>query len=356
MKINQDRLIETFMDLVKINSESGEEQRIIEYLQKIMTDFGFDAEIDRAGNLICSNDSMPKLMLAAHTDTVKPGKNIVPIIEGNIIKTDGTTILGSDDKANIAIILEILQVLKENKLNIPLEVVFTIGEEVGLIGSKNLDYTKIKSKISLNLDGETGEIDTAETSIMVFDIEITGKAAHSGIEPEKGINALEIAAKAINSLDLGRIDDETTVNIGTIQGGTAVNTIPEKVVMKAEVRSLNEEKFNYQVNKVKDTFEQVAKEYDGVVKIESERISFAYKVSENDELIALLKNSFIKNGVKPELIEINATSDANNFSRNGIKCVTTGGVGKKYHTTQEYLEIDRFILGAASILDAVMFR
>lgn len=354
MKIDQDRLIKTFIDLVKIDSESGEEQEIINYLKNKMIDFNFNTEIDKTGNLICSNDSNPKLMLSAHTDTVKPGKGIKPIIDGNIIKTDGTTILGSDDKANIAIILEILQVLKENTMHIPLNVVFTICEEVGCIGSKGLDYSKIKAKIGLNLDGGTGEIDIAEPSMMNFNIEITGKAAHSGMEPEKGINALKIAAEAISSLDLGRIDEETTVNIGTIQGGTAVNTIPEKVMMKAEVRSRNEEKFNYQVRKVINAFEESSKKYGGVAKITSEQTAYAYNISEDDELVSVLKNSFDKNSVKSELIKINAVSEAGIYSKNNIKCVTTGGFGKNYHTTREYLEIDKFTLGAASILDATI--
>ena len=354
MKVNQDRLIKTFVDLVKIDSESGEEQEVINYLQKIMVDFGFNTVIDETGNLICSNSSNPKLLLAAHTDTVIPGKNIHPIIEGNVIKTDGTTILGTDDKANIAIILEILQVIKESNLEVSMEVIFTVGEEIGLVGSKNLDYTKIKSKVGLNLDGETGEIDTAEASIMVFDIEIIGKAAHSGMAPEKGINAIKIAAEAISVLDLGKIDEETTANIGLIQGGTAINTVPEKVSIKAEVRSRSEEKFNYQIAIIKETFEQITEKYGGTVEIKSEQTAFAYKVPVDDKLITVLKNSFVKNGVKPGLMEINAACDANNFSRNGIKCVTTGGFGKNYHTTSEYLEIDRLALGAESILDAVL--
>jgi tripeptide aminopeptidase len=354
MKINQDRLIKTFVNLVKIDSESGEEQEIINYLQSTMIDLGFNTEIDKTGNLICSNDSNPKLMLAAHVDTVNPGKGINPIINGNIIKTDGTTILASDDKANIAIILEIIQILKENDTHAPLNVVFTIGEEVGLIGSKGLDYEKIKAKIGLNLDGETGEIDIAEPSMMLFDIEITGKAAHSGMEPEKGINALKIAAEAISSLDLGRIDEETTVNIGTIQGGTARNIVPEKVTLKAEVRSRNEEEFNFQVSKITDAFEKTSKKYGGTIKIISEQTAYAYSVSEDDELVQVLKNCFNKNGVKPEVMKINATSDNSNFSGNKIKCVTTGGCGKDYHTTREYLEIDKFIMGASSILDATL--
>jgi len=354
MKINKDRIIGTFIDLVKIDSESGEEQEIISYLQSLMVELRFNVEIDKTGNLIASNDLNPLLMLAAHVDTVKPGKGIKPIIDGNTIRTDGTTILGSDDKANIAIILEILRVFKENDLHIPLDVIFTIGEEVGFIGSKGLDYSKVKAKIGLNLDGETGEIDIAEPSMMILNIEVIGKAAHSGMEPEMGINALKIAAGAINSLELGRIDEETSVNVGTIRGGEAINIVPEKVVMKAEVRSHNAEKFNYQVKRVINAFEKDTNKYGGVLKITSEQTAYAYNVPENDELVEVLKNCFNKNSVNPKIVKINATSDTSNFSRNNIKCVTTGGCGKKYHTTEEYLEIDDFIAGARSILDATL--
>lgn len=354
MKIDQERLVETFISLVKIDSESGEEQEIIDFLKNKMIDFGFNTEIDKTGNLICSNDPDPKLMLAAHADTVKPGKGIMPIIDGNIIKTDGTTILGADDKANIAIILEMLQVIKQNNMQVPLEVIFTVGEEIGLVGSRELDYTKIKSKVGLNLDGGAGEIDLAEASIMNLDIEITGRAAHSGMEPEKGINALKIAAEAINSVELGRIDEETTANIGMIEGGSNVNSVPGEVRMRAEVRSRNEEKLNDQINKMMDIFEKTSKKYGGTSKINCERSSFAHQISENDNLVAVLKNNFSKNGVNPEIKKIMATSDANNFSKNGIKCVTTGGVGENYHTTQEYIEIDKFVASTASILDATL--
>jgi len=126
MDINRERLIQTFLTLVQIDSESGEEQEIIAYLKKEMDDLGFKTDIDKIGNLICSNDPNPKLMLAAHTDTVKPGKGIKPIIEGNIIKTDGTTILGADNKSGVSAILEILTSIKENGLKVELEVVFTV--------------------------------------------------------------------------------------------------------------------------------------------------------------------------------------------------------------------------------------
>jgi tripeptide aminopeptidase len=354
MNINKNRLVKTFVDLVKIDSESGEEQKIIKYLQKIMIGFKFKAEIDKTGNLICSNSKTPKLMLAAHVDTVMPGRNINPIIKGNIVKTDGTTILGGDDKSNVAIILEILNVLKENNINVPLNIVFTISEEVNLSGSKGLDYSKIKAKIGLNLDGSLGKIDIAEPSIMRFDIEVFGKAAHAGMCPEKGVNAIKIAAEAIHLIDLGRIDNETTTNVGTIQGGTVVNSVPDKVLIKAEVRSRNNKKFKHHVDIMLNAFKQSAKKYGGKVKIISKQTAFAYKLKENNKLIEILKNSFKRNGIKTELVEINGATDNNNFSRNGITCVTTGGMGQNIHTTNEYLEIDKFTLAATSILSSIL--
>ncbi|MCL4415240.1 MAG: M20/M25/M40 family metallo-hydrolase, partial [Actinobacteria bacterium] len=181
-----------------------------------------------------------------------------------------------------------------------------------------------------------------------------GKSAHAGMSPEKGINALKIAAEAICSLDLGRIDHETTTNIGTIQGGVVVNSVPDKVVMKAEVRSRNQKKFKIHVNKMTDSFKKVAKKYGGKVKIDSRQTATAYKVSKDSQLIAVLKKSFTKNGIKTKLMDINGATDGNNFSRNGISTVTTGGMSEKIHTTEEYLEIDKFVIAAKSILDAVL--
>ncbi len=201
MKINQKRLVSEFIKLVKISSESGEEQEIIKYLKKELQKLGFKTFIDKTGNLIARNSEKPKLILSAHTDTVKQGKNIKPIItKSGVIKTDGSTILGADNKSGIAAILEVLRMVKDNKQKIGLEVVFTVSEEIGLIGSSNLDFKKLKAKKAINIDGRPGRIDAGEPATMHFDIEITGKAAHAGLRPEEGINAIRIASESISKI------------------------------------------------------------------------------------------------------------------------------------------------------------
>ncbi len=269
MKINQERLIDSFIKLVQIDSESGEEREIIDYLQSELRNLIFKCEIDKTGNLIASNGSKPVVALTAHVDTVKPGKDIKPIItKDGLIKTDGSTILGADDKTGVASILEILRTLNENNKSVQLEIIFTVQEETGLIGSKNLDFKAIKSKQALNLDAEPGHIIIGEPANMCFDIEVLGKTAHA-MHPEKGINAIEIAAKSIEKIKWGRIDEETTLNVGVIKGGLARNIVPDRVLIEAEVRSRSASKFKLHCQEVIKIFEETAKAMGGKVIVKS---------------------------------------------------------------------------------------
>jgi len=189
---------------------------------------------------------------------------------------------------------------------------------------------------------------------MHFDIEITGKAAHSGTRPENGINAIQIAAKAISKLKLGRIDFETTSNVGLINGGMARNIIPEKVTLEAEVRSRNDKKFEFYTKKLIETFKETALKYGGTIDIQANLRGKAYKHQETDPMVKLLVECGRQNGIKYNFTSTGGLTDANIFNRHGIKCITTGASGNDYHTTREYLEIDKFVIGTKIILDAII--
>ena len=238
--VNSERLGERFVMLAQTDSVSRQEAVVAEKLEKILTDMGAQVVFDNAGERVggdCGNlvakfrgtvDADP-LFLSGHMDTVEPGRGIKVVFNDGVFTSDGTTILGADDKSALAIILEVMDVIREKQLpHPPIEVVFTICEEIGLVGAKNLDYSLMDSKIGYILDStDTDGVVTRAPASTRFTINIHGRAAHAGAAPELGINAIKVAARAIDALTLGRIDGETTCNIGKIQGGKATNIIPE---------------------------------------------------------------------------------------------------------------------------------
>ena len=224
--INQERLVNAFCELVKIDSPSDEEEDVARHLTERLTELGFSVARDAHGNVIASEDGADPLMLSAHMDTVEPGRSIKPQVDGDIIRSDGTTILGGDCKAGVAAILEALESAKEDDSpRRPVQVVFTRGEEIGLVGAANLDYSMIRCKEAVVFDGN-GPVNTitgASPTYMKFDVTVTGRGAHAGVEPEKGLSAIRIATEIINELPNGRLDEESTFNVGLISGGTVRN-------------------------------------------------------------------------------------------------------------------------------------
>ncbi|MGE5140747.1 MAG: M20/M25/M40 family metallo-hydrolase, partial [Rudaea sp.] len=253
--INQDRLVNTFLDLVRIDSPSGSEGEAAQYVAGVLRELGLEPRIDEMGNVTARLEGKGKpLLLSAHMDNVEPGRGITPVIENGDIKSDGKTVLGADDLAGVAAILEGLRSLIEDQAeHIPLELAITTQEEVGLAGAKGLDLEQFKAKEGVVLDsgGAVGKITISAPTHNELDATITGKAAHSGSSPEKGIDAIRIAAEAITHMKLGRIDKETTANIGMIRGGTARNAVPEQVDLTGEARSRNPKKAERQIKAMK---------------------------------------------------------------------------------------------------------
>ena len=200
------------------------------------------------------------LLLSAHMDTVVPGEGIVPILDGDILRTDGTTVLGGDDKSGVAIICEVLRVIKENAIPCSaIDVVFTICEEAGLIGAKCLDVTSLRARTGLVLDSDSvGFLFTRAPAANRMEFRVHGLEAHAGVCPEKGINAIKVAAEGIAQMNLGRIDHETTANIGVIEGGMAVNIVPNQVVLKGEARSHDPDKLKRQTEHMQRCLEEAA--------------------------------------------------------------------------------------------------
>ena len=352
--VNKKRLVKEFIKLVKIDSESGQEQEIIQYLKKELEKLGFKTFVDKIGNLIARNSEKPKLLLSAHTDTVKPGKNIKPIIKNGIIKTDGSTILGGDDKSGVAAILEIIKSLKENKKRANLEIVFTVQEEVGLIGSSSLDFKKLKARKAINLDGSMGEVILGEPFYMKIDIKITGKASHAGVSPEKGINAIVVVSKAIGSLKWGKLDKETTSNVGVIAGGAARNVVPEITEIQAEVRSHNNEKLKKYTKLIIERFKKTAKEHKAKIEIKKILANTAYKINKSDTVLREIIKSYQKNNIKVKTSTDCGCSDSNSFNEKGLRCVSAGVGGHHIHSIREFIKIKDLVNGTKIIYDATL--
>ncbi|HBY56579.1 MAG TPA: peptidase M20 [Candidatus Atribacteria bacterium] len=351
--VNKKRLIESFMELVRIDSVSREEKDLADFLIKKIKNLGLELIVDQAsekvksnsGNIIVSlegnNNTIP-IMFSAHMDTVIPGKNINPLCDGEKIVSDGKTILGADDKAAIAALLEALYIIREN--NIPhgdIEILLTICEEIGLKGAKNLDISNLKAQMGFVLDagGSVGKIITTAPSQNSLEITIYGKSAHAGANPEEGINAIQVAGYALSRMKLGRIDEETTSNIGIISGGRATNIVPDEVILKGEVRSRNEEKIEKYTEQIKKITEDTAREFKAKAEVKINREYYGYNLSPNDQVVNIATKAAKNIGLQPLLCPSGGGSDANVFNKKGLPSVVLALGMEKVHTVEEYILI-----------------
>ena len=346
-------IVKLFCDMVRIDSESGNEEKFIDYLSGLLeTELGAKCSRDSYGNLVAriaakNSASNEPILLVAHADTVKPGVGIAPKVEGGVISSSGDTILGADDKAGIA---EIIEGIKAADRHPPLEIAITKSEETGLLGSKNLDLGLIKSKRGFVVDGDDLDaIIIGGPSYIALDVEITGKAAHAGMEPEKGISAIKVAAKALAEMPEGRIDDETTANMGIINGGMIRNSVPEVVSVKGECRSLNHEKCEKQAQVMKTAFEKAAKEMGAKVDITTELQFKAARISEDAAVVNLAKQAVTAAGLEPKAQVITGGTDALVLSGRGIDSVVIGFGGKDAHTKDEHIAVADMESGARVI-------
>lgn len=345
--IQKKRLLSTFLELVKIDSPSGIEEKIAKEIVKRLRSLKGRVFSDNFGNVIAKfpGNGQP-IMLNAHLDTVEPGRGIKPVIGVDKITSDGSTILGGDPKAGIAVILEaITSIIEDRKSHLPIEVVFTREEESSLAGAINLNYKKINSKRGIVFDGdeEVHKIFISSPSYYRLNATIIGKSAHAGVEPEKGISAIQIASSIISKLKLGRIDHETTANIGKITGGTVRNAVPEKVEFKGEIRSRNKKKLIRQIEKIKGVFNKTQASYpEARIKIDLEEEFQGFKLKPTHNTIQFISRVLKTMSLEPELKDSGGGSDANIFHQHGIEVVVVGTGVYEPHATREYVIISQF--------------
>lgn len=365
VKINQQRLVETFLRYVRISSPSHEEAPLRHVLRQDLIQLGVKTRIDSAGNLIgtlaghgATDQGTVPFLLCAHMDTVKPCERVRPVVRGDTIVTDGNSVLGADDKAGIAAIVEVIRVMQISHVpHPPLEIIFSTGEETFSDGISELDFTQIKSPFALVVDGGAlGEIDRASAYLADVLVTILGKAAHSGIEPEKGVSAIQIAAHAINHMKLGRVDHETTANIGEIKGGSIRNAIPAQVTLHGEVRSFSRRKIEDQLERMHKALEDAAEIYGGLLNISSRVALTGYTIDRNDAYLRVLQKLLKQQGIEPKVISTVGATDANTMIGHGVRAINIGTGVVNPHTVEERIAITDLVHLAQFISQLVIQR
>lgn len=365
--VNRDRMVNEFIELVKIDSLTLNERKMADALRSKLEGMGLNVYEDGAGGKVGGNagnllttikgeKNVPGILLMAHMDTVVPGIGKNPIIEGSIIKTDGSTILGGDDVAGIECILEALRVLEEDAIKHgDITIAFTIAEEGGLLGAKNIEYEKINAKYGFVMDdgGKIGNAAVTAPSQNKIDIIVRGKSAHAGVEPEKGISAIQIASEAISAMKLGRIDSETTANVGVINGGQATNIICDIVNIKAEARSRNEQKLKLQTDHMKECFDLAAARYGGSVDFRSDLMYPSFNINEDDDIVPILKKASTDTGIDLKLEATGGGSDTNIINSKGIQAVDISVGMQKVHSVEEQICIDDIVRAAEFLVSII---
>lgn len=374
--INKARMTAHLMEIIKIDSPSKKEKLVALKLQEDMEQLGAECIYDDAGSKVGGNignllvkvkgnsEEIPAFFLSSHMDTVSPGEGIKPWIENGKMKSDGTTILGADDKSGVSIIVEIIRTLKEQ--NIPhgdIEIAFTICEEIGLLGAKYFDVSGLNAHHGIVLDSSTPDRLVLKCpSSDILTIRLHGVEAHAGLCPEKGINAIQIASKAISNMNIGRIDHETTANIGIIQGGTATNIVPNLITVTGEVRSHNNEKLDREVKHICDCFHQAAEQHSvsingtkktPVVDIDINHVYRKMDVSSSAEITQLVDKAVSNLNYTIEHHTTGGGCDANYFNKKGLECVNLGTGMYELHTVNEYLVLDEFYRSADIVLETL---
>ena len=355
--VDRQRLADTFLRLAAINSPFKEEKALADVLEADLRSLGFDVVRDGAGkqaggstgNVIATkkgsvSGAVP-IMFSAHMDTVMPTENWGYKIEGDVIRSTGKTILAADDKAGISAIVEAMRVIAEESTpHGDIQIVFSIGEEVGLLGAKYLDYGLITAGCAFVYDmgKPVGCVTVAAPSHDNIVAKVHGKAAHAGARPEDGINAIVAAGKAIANMKLGRIDFETTANIGIISGGVAKNVVPEYCEVNGEARSRNDRKLDAQVQHMVEAFHEAAAETGASIDIEIDRSYHSYRLSESDEVVRIALAAARRVGIEPQMHETGGGSDANIFNGHGLPATVIGVGYDKAHSVEEYVPIGDF--------------
>jgi tripeptide aminopeptidase len=366
MDIDRERLALTFIQLCETDSPSRSEGRMAALLTEMLCELGLkppfeDDSAARTGSE-CGNlffrirgglDREP-LFFNCHLDTVEPGTGIKVVRRDDLFTSLGNTVLGSDDKAGIAALVEALRVIREHDLpHIPMEYVFTTCEEIGLLGAKALNPTHIRAKMGYALDSSGfGRVIIGAPASNRLKITIQGIAAHAGLHPERGINAITLAGKALAKAPLGRIDEESTVNFGTIQGGAASNIVPEQVIIEGEVRSHSPKKLNQLTREIEQVFHTTIEDWEdpfgeanGLPKLDFRATPdfSVMQLSTQDTVIRLIDQAAATIGMELSYEVAGGGSDANIFNGYGLQTAIVATGMTHVHSMDEQVRLQDMV-------------
>lgn len=341
--MDTERMVNQFMEMVQIDSESGEEAAFLDHMLGVLKGMGADASLDTYGNLIAhlpaKGSSADPILLSCHGDTVKPGKGIKPRLENGVIRSAGDTILAADDKAGI---VEMLEAIRVAPVYPALDIAISRQEEIGLLGVKSMDMSRIRAKRGFLLDNDT--LDTiiiGGPSYFAIDVKVTGRAAHAGMEPEKGINAIQAASRAISALKLGRLDAETTSNVGIIQGGIIRNGVPDLCTFMAECRSLDHAKGQQVADEMVAIIKREVEACGAQVNVQVNNLCKAVHIDgENSWTVKIAQQALAKQGINAKASLMCGFTDASIYNNVGVEMAVVGIGARLEHSCDEHIFVE----------------
>ena len=358
-EVDRERLQTTFLELVKRPSPSWKEKAVIEYLVSVFNELGLSWSLHPCGeshNLLAKVDGDPNrktLLFSAHMDTVTPCEGINPVIRGGKITSDGKTVLGGDDKAAIAAFIEAMRVLHETGMpHGPLEFLFSCAEEVGLHGIRGFDLSILRADYAFVFDsgGDIGGIVLEAPTQLTMELFVKGKAAHAGMEPEKGVSAIRVLSEIITHIPHGRIDRYTTSNVGMISGGKATNIVAENAYCKLEVRSQKPERLRSTEARIKKTATEIATRMGAKINVTRNLEYAGFSLKEKSPVVRMAADALRKIGKTPRFESSGGGSDTNIINRTRIKAVNLSIGMRAVHTTGEYIYLRDIVSGARLVL------
>ncbi len=352
ISIDQDKLVDLFLQLVRINATSRQEKPVVDFLKQRLTALGVSVYEDHAGaqiggnagNLLVSlnGDRPAELFLCAHTDTVRPTEHLKPHITDGVIRSDGTTILGADNRAGVAILLYLIETIAGgNVRHRPFEVAFTVAEEIGLLGAANLEWNKLQAPSGYVFDSSLppGNYISVTPTAVELHIRVFGKPAHAGVAPEKGVNAVSMAAEMLTRFPVGRVDEQTVANIGVIQGGEATNVVPGQVEMRGEIRSFSEATIERLLQQLDADLQAISQKYGGSYELHHRLHFQGFKIPEDHFITRHLKSKMAEVGLTPAGQVYHGGSDANVFNARGRTAINLGIGARNPHGNDEHIAI-----------------
>ncbi len=372
VEIDRGRLLDLFLELCSADSAPLAERPVFQVVLRRLKEMGFDVYVDDAGekaggevgNLLAAKPgtgrlaSARPLLFSAHMDRVAGGIGVRPRVAGGVVTSSGDTVLGADDAAGIAAILEAYRaILDSGADHPPFECLFTIGEEIGLVGAREADLSRFASACGfvLDADGPVGTVVAQAPTQYTVTATIFGRAAHAGIAPERGVSAIKIAAQAISRMQLGRIDAETTANVGYIAGGGPTNIVPERAEIRAETRSLDRSKVERQLAQMRAALQEAAAACGGRAEVRAHLEYEGFRLSESAEPVERVRRAAQRLGLPFAVRATGGGSDANVFNAKGLPCAVLGVGYQAIHTYKEAMPIEELCrlarLVAALIMD-----